>query len=284
MKLLREPLFQFIALGIVLFGIYAFASRRLTTNESRIIRITNSDVELLAATFQRQWQRPPTEDELENLIDARIREEVLYREALAVGFDQNDSVVRRRMVQKIEMLSPDLALLTDPTDAELEAFFAERRGDYRISPRFSFSHVYFNVDRRGTTADEDAHRLLAELQAQNPPPSHAPDRGDRFMLGHDYTDSSLEEVAREFGQEFADALVELEPGWQGPIRSGYGLHLVYLGNRVEGRIPNWTDGRDRLVTDYNRSRSDRARDALYEGLLEKYEVERMILTTDQGKR
>jgi len=272
MKVLREPLFQFAILGVVFFVVYSVAADRLASRESATIRITASEIELLSATFQRQWQRPPIENELENLVEARIREEVLYREALAVGLDTNDMVVRRRMVQKMEMLSQDLALLADPTDAELQAFFDDNKEDYRISPRVSFSHVYFNADRRGATVEEDALRALAEIRAQSPPPQSAPDRGDRFMLGYDFSDASTEEVAREFGQQFAGTLVELDPGWQGPVLSGYGLHLVFLEKRVEGRIPNWTEVRDRLVMDYNRTRSDRARDALYKGLLQKYEV------------
>lgn len=272
MKVLREPLVHFAILGLAIFAVYAIASNRLAKDESRTIRITPSEIELLSATFQRQWQRPPTEGELTNLVKARVREEVLYREALAVGLDTNDVVVRRRMVQKMEMLSQDLALLADPTDAQLQAFFEEHKQDYRIPPEFSFSHVYFNLDRRGDAAEADALEALAALRAQVPQPARAPERGDRFMLGHDYRRQSSRQVAREFGQSFADALAELEPGWQGPISSGYGLHLVFLEERVDGRIPSWIEVRDRLVMDLNRTRSDRARDALYEGLLGKYEV------------
>jgi hypothetical protein len=273
MKLLREPLFHFVVLGLAALAVYSYASARLATDERSTIRITPSEIELLSATFQRQWQRPPTDTELRNLVQARVREEVLYREALAVGLDQNDLVVRRRMVQKMEMLSQDLALLADPTDTELQAYFQEHAEEYRIPPNLSFSHIYFNIDRRGDDTEADAERVLAELRAQDPPPVRAPDRGDRFMLGHDFSNRSSTEVSREFGQQFAAALTELEPGWQGPILSGYGLHLVYLEKRIDGRIPNWTEVRERLVMDFNRQRSDRANEALYEGLLSKYEVE-----------
>jgi hypothetical protein len=271
-KVFREPLVHFAILGLAISALYAFTSSRVAMDESRTIRITPSEIDLLSATFQRQWQRPPTADELTNLVQARVREEVLYREALAVGLDTNDLVVRRRMVQKMEMLSQDLALLADPTDAELQAFFEEHKSDYRIPPEFSFSHVYFNTDRRGQAAESDALEVLAALRAQSPQPVRAPERGDRFMLGHDFRRQTPRQVAREFGQSFAEALVELEPGWQGPILSGYGLHLVYLEERVDGRIPSWIEVRDRLIMDFNRMRGDRAKDALYEGLLEKYEV------------
>jgi hypothetical protein len=173
MKLLREPLGQFVALGIVLFVVYALASDLLASDEARRIAITESEIELLATTWERQWQRAPTAKELHALVDSRVREEVLYREALALGLDRNDVVVRRRMVQKMELLSQDLALLADPTDPELQAFFDENREDYRIPPRVSFSHVYFNADRRGEAVLEDAERVLAEIRAQTPQPTAA---------------------------------------------------------------------------------------------------------------
>jgi hypothetical protein len=273
MKLLREPLFHFVALGAVLYGIYAVTSDRIAADESRTIRITASDIELLTATFSRQWQRPPTEGELRNLIDSRVREEVLYREALAAGLDNNDVVVRRRMVQKMDFLSQDLALLTDPTDQELQTFFQEHKEEYRIPPRLSFSHVYFNSDRRGPVVEDDARRVLAEITTRTPSPQRAPERGDRFMLGHEFINRSTAEIEREFGSRFAEALFEMEPGWHGPIVSGYGLHLVFIDDRVEGRIPDYTEVRDRLVMDFNRMRSERAKNALFEGLLEKYDIE-----------
>jgi peptidyl-prolyl cis-trans isomerase C len=273
MKLLRQPLFHFVALGAVLYGIYAVTSDRIAADESRTIRITASDIELLTATFSRQWQRPPTEGELRNLIDSRVREEVLYREALAVGLDQNDMVVRRRMVQKMDLLSQDLALLTDPADQELQTFFQEHKEEYRIPPRLSFSHVYFNSDRRGPAVEDDARQVLAEITTRTPSPQRAPERGDRFMLGHDFINRSTAEIEREFGSRFAEALSEMEPGWHGPIVSGYGLHLVFIDDRVEARIPDYTEVRDRLVMDYNRMRSERAKNALFEGLLEKYDIE-----------
>ncbi|UCE02595.1 MAG: peptidyl-prolyl cis-trans isomerase [Candidatus Latescibacterota bacterium] len=273
MKLLREPLIHFVALGAVLFLVYAAASDVFSPDASRRIEIAASEIELLAATWQRRWQRPPTEQELRGLVEARVREEVLYREALKVGLDANDVVVRRRMVQKMELLSQDLALLADPTDRQLQSFFQERREEYRIPPRLSFSHVYFNMDERGPAGEEDARRVLAEIVAETPPPRRAPERGDRFMLEHEYVQRSPDEVRREFGERFATALFELESGWHGPIVSGFGLHLVYVGERVESRIPEYAAIRDQLVRDYNRVRSERAKEVLYEGLSERYEVE-----------
>jgi hypothetical protein len=273
MRFLREPLVHFVVLGLAFLIIYATASGFFSSDSARRIEITASDVELLAETWQRQWRRPPTDRELRGLVDSLVREEVLYREALAVGLDENDVVVRRRMVQKVELLSQDLALLADPTDQELQTFFRARQEAYRISPSISFSHVYFNRDQRGAGAEDDARRVLAEILAEVPPPRRAPHRGDRFMLGYDYNQRSLDEVQRDFGVVFAERLFELEPGWNGPIASGFGLHLVYVRERIEGQIPEYSEIRDRLVADFNRMRSDEAKETLYKGLLEKYEVE-----------
>jgi hypothetical protein len=201
-----------------------------------------------------------------------VREEVLYREALAVGLDRNDVVVRRRMVQKMELLTQDLATLADPTDAELQAFFQERGEDYRIPPRLSFSHVYFNLDRRGNAVEDDARSVLVELRAETPPPLRAPERGDAIMIDDDFAQATPDEVRRIFGNRFAEAVFKLEPGWHGPIVSGYGLHLVNVGERVEGRIPEYGEVRERLVDDFNRRRRDRANEALYKSLAVQYEI------------
>ncbi len=273
MKWLREPLIHFAIIGAVLFLTYAVASDLFAVDEARRIVISGSEIELLADRWGRQWQRPPTADELRGLVDARIREEVLYREAQAMGLDLNDVVVRRRMVQKMELLSQDLALLADPTDQELRAFFDENREDYRVPPRISFSHVYFNADRREEATLEDAERVLAEIRAQIPQPAAAPERGDRFMLAYDYSLRTPQEVQQAFGGRFAEEVFELEPGWHGPVLSGYGVHLVHITDRVESRLPEYVEVRDRLVNDFNRMRSERAKEALYEGLSARYEIE-----------
>ncbi len=273
MKLLRDPLAHFLILGAVLFVIYSLATDVFAENEARRITIDESEIELLASGWERQWQRPPTADELRALVDARVREEVLYREAQAMGLDVNDVVVRRRMVQKMELLSQDLALMTDPTDVDLRAFFQENLEDYRVPPRVSFAHVYFNFDRRGDAAVDDARAVLAELRSAEPPPDRAPELGDRFMLAYDYRLLAPSEVQRNFGAAFAEEVFDLQSGWQGPIGSGYGLHLVHIAERVESRIPAYEEIRDRLVNDFNRMRRDRANEALYEGLSEGYEVE-----------
>jgi len=273
MRWIREPLVQFTVLGVVLFLAWAVASDLFAVDETRHIVMDEGEIELLADGWTRQWQRPPTAEELRGLVDARVREEILYREAQAMGLDVNDLVVRRRMVQKMELLSQDLALLVDPTDQELRAFFAENRDDYLVPPRISFSHIYFNVDRGDAAVYEDADRVLAELRSASPQLERAPERGDRFMLAYDYRLQTPAEVQRAFGSGFSEELFGLESGWQGPIASGYGLHLVNITERVESRASEYEEVRERLVNDFNRMRQERANQSLYEALSERYLVE-----------
>jgi len=273
MKWIREPLVHFAILGAILFLAYAVASDLFAEDQARQIVMDESAIATLADGWERQWQRPPTAEELRGIVDARVREEVLYREAQAMGLDVNDIVVRRRMVQKMELLSQDLALLADPTDAELRAFFAENPDDYQVPPRVSFSHVYFNIDQRGAAARDDAIRVLEALRSADPQPVSAPELGDRFMLAYDYRLQAPAEIQRSFGSGFAEDLLDMQPGWNGPIGSGYGLHLVNITERVESRAPEYEEVRDQLVNDFNRIRRDRANEALYEGLSQGYEIE-----------
>lgn len=254
MKLLRDPLFHFVVFGVVLFLVYTSTSDLLSDDSTRKIVITRAEIDFLAGGFERQWGRSPSPAELQGLLDARIREEVLYREALALGMDKNDQIVRRRMTQKMDFLTQDLALLADPTEQELRTFYDENQDQYRTPPRLSFNHVYFSTDSRGARAEEDARRLLAELRAMTTTPETAPDRGDQFLLRYEYNLQAPIEIQSDFGSEFAENLFELDAGWQGPVYSAYGVHLVHIGEKVESRIPEFEDLRTRLVGDFNRMR------------------------------
>ena len=273
MKWLREPFVQFLLVGAVLALAWSALSSRLADDDANRITMDSEEIELLAANWERQWQRPPTEKELRGLVDARVREEILYRTAQSMGLDRNDVVVRRRMVQKMELLSQDLATITDPPESELRKYFEENRESYRVAPRISFRHVYFNLDRRGfEQAEADARALLDELRATDPGDVDVAALGDRFMLATEYRLRTPDEIAREFGSRFAEVVVELEPGWHGPVGSGYGTHLVEVTERVESRLPEFEQVRDRVTNDYARVRRERANELLVEALSSEYDV------------
>ena len=280
-RFLREPLVHFLALGVLLFVLFALFGGSGGDPDSTIL-VTEADVGRIAATWQRQWGRLPTRAELSSLVDQHIREEVLYREALAMGLDRDDTIVRRRLVQKIEFLSEDLALPTEPSEEDLRAWFEQERERYRVPARVSFTHVYLSRDRRGERTAADARDLLAELRAEGV--ARAPARGDRFMLQYDLVLRSEAEVARDFGSGFAAAVLDLTVGdWQGPVESGYGLHLVRVSERTESRLPELDEVRDEVRNDLATDLRRRANEDFYRQARERYRVQVQVPALDDSR-
>jgi len=267
-SVLRQPLFQFLVLGLILFGLYAVFGEKQET-ESKEIVISSQQIELLASMWEKQWRRPPTPQELNGLVQSFIREEVLYREALAMGLDRDDMVVRRRLAQKIEFLAQDLATQGEPGDAELRTFFQEDAEDFEVPGTVTFTHVYLNLDNRGEDVFEDADRILADLRGGADPTQE----GDRFMLQSHYADLTQQGVARNFGNQFAEAIFELAPGtWEGPVQSGYGLHLVRIESREEPFMPPFEEVRPRVRDEFMSNRRREVDELFFERLRESYEI------------
>ncbi len=273
MKWYREPLVHFLGIGALLFGVFALVNDKAGSGAANRIEITAAEVERLQQRWTRQWNRPPTETELKGLINSHIREEILYREGLALGLDQNDTIIRRRLAQKMEFLAEDLADQVKPTDEELMRFFDRNRDQYRFPGRFSFTHVYFSVDRRGIAAEQDARRLLAHLQTTDATPLRAAGQGDRIMLEYDFVRKTEQEVAKLFGRRFVEQLAEIPEGsWQGPIESGYGLHLVRVHDKVEPRLPELNEVRDRVRSNLVSERRREINEQVYQRLKARYEI------------
>lgn len=267
-KLLRSPLLHFLVLGLVVFLLYQRFGARVETQDRKIV-VTSQQIELLASLWQRQWQRPPLPQELDGLIESFIREEVLYREALAMGLDRDDTVVRRRLAQKIEFLAQDLATQTDPSEQELRTFYGEHPEIFEQPSRVTFTHVYINEDRHGEQSTTMAEEVLTQLRAGGDPNS----LGDRFMLQRDYLRKSPAEVSRHFGSQFAEEVFELTPGsWQGPVRSGYGLHLVLIDSIEKPFMPPLEEIRDEVRDEYLSFRRREVDGLFYNKLRESYEI------------
>lgn len=272
MRLMRDPLVLFFVIGGLLVLAYGLADGFLAGDARRRIEVDEAVVAMLAGNFERTWRRSPTAEELSALVDAHVREEVLYREALALGLDDDDVIVRRRMVQKMELLTQDLALLSDPTDEQLRGFFAENRERYRIPDRISFTQVFFSGDRRGSAAEADAQALLAGIVSGDIDAEGAGELGDPSLLAPEYRQVSAADVERSFGGDFAAAVFDLTEGWHGPLRSPFGVHLVHVTGRTTGGPPAFEQVRAELLRDFNRERSEAATEELYRSLLEAYEV------------
>lgn len=271
-RFVREPLFHFLLLGALLFAVHAVLRDNAAPSD-QVIRIGAPEIERLGAQWTKQYQRPPGPAELRALIEARVRDEVLYREALAMELDKDDSTIRRRLAQKLEFLIEDVAAAREPSAAELSTFFEERQAAYRLPARVSFSHVYFSPDRRGRAAKADASLALADLRAGTLPASAA-DQGDRFMMGQFYGEQSAKDVEAVFGPEFARAVfdVALGAGWHGPIASAHGWHLVRVEARTAPRLPALAEVADQLRQDWFYQQRRQANEAIFKQLLSRYEV------------
>ena len=272
MTFLKDPLFHFLLLGVALFVLFAWVAGDARTEIDRAeeIVVTEGRIRALSQSFSQVWQRAPSEQELDGLIQDHIREEILYREALAMGLDRDDTIVRRRMRQKIEFLSEDIARLDEPSDEDLEAFLAADPQRFRKDTRFSFRQVYVSTDKHGASAEAEALSLLAELRGRDRDISGL---GDRLMIEHRFEDTPERDIARSLGSQFLEALVDCPVGsWQGPIVSGFGLHLVHISEHIDGRVPGLVEVREAVVREWIAKERKKANEAFYEMLRERYTV------------
>jgi hypothetical protein len=271
-RLLREPLLHFLLLGAGLFLAYSLQQKNGGRREPGQIVVTLGQIEQMATAFAKTWQRQPTHEELAGLVRDRVREEVYCREAMALGLDQEDSVIRRRLRQKMEFVSDDIAALIEPTDAELEEYLRTHPDSFRVEPRFSFEQVYLDPQKHREKLASDAEQLLAQLDHAGSEPDLST-FGDSLLLEPQFAQQPASEVAKQFGEPFALALSRFEPGrWQGPVESGYGVHLVYVSERVEGRLPPLAEVRDAVRREWDNARRLAANEAFYQELLERYSV------------
>jgi hypothetical protein len=270
-KLLREPLLHFLLLGSAIFIAYGFVTKRAGEEPGKIV-ITQGQIENLAAGFTKAWHRPPTPEELTGLIQDRVREEVYSREAMALGMDKDDTIIRRRLRQKMEFISDDLAAPAEPTDADLDGYLKAHADQFRTDQRLSFCHVYLQPQKHGDRLASDAAQLLEKLK-QEGDSADISALGDSFLLGTSFDAESAADVAKQFGGKFAAKLGEVLVGqWQGPIESGYGVHLVRVSERTEGRMPALADVRDAVRREWGNSRRLEANEKFYQELRRRYAV------------
>lgn len=238
------------------------------------VRVTVADAAQVHARWQRTWSRPPTPDEFREALNRYVEEEILFREAMARDLDEGDPTVRVALVNKIRMMAVGLGDEAAFSDDEMDAYFSLRRDRYRQPARVSFSHVYVSRDRRGDEAEAVAAGYLEQLRTNDPGPEEAADLGDPLMLDPAYAEVSVTEIARLFGPAFASAVEALSiGGWEGPVESAYGLHLVRVRAREPARVPDWREVRDRVVVDMRYEARQQAEDRFVQEVASRYRVE-----------
>lgn len=269
---LKEPLLHFLVAGGVLFGGYAWLNPPAPKGDAgaRQVRIGEGEVGWLVETWSRQWGRAPTSEELRGLVAALLKEEVLSREAREMRLDDGDTIVRRRLAQKMEFLLQDTARIPEPTEADLRKLYDAHPERFRAARRVSLAHVYFSPQRRQDAA-ADARRALQALAAAKAVDAAA--LGDPSMLGPDLREEDERAVAAMFGPDFAAKVVELEPGaWHGPIASSYGMHLVRVSEAMPARARPFEDVRPELLELWRDEQRRLTEDAYLRRLTEKYDI------------
>ena len=268
LNLLREPLLHFLVLGAALFGLSSIVGTKDVEAPTKVV-ISASRVATLADQFARTWRRPPTEQELQGLVEDYIRDEVFYREGVAAGLDRDDVVIRRRVRQKMEFLAEDIAA-AEPSDEQLAAYLASNTEQFRSEDRLTFHHAFLSATRRGLALEGDAKQLAEILAGTSAPVDTA---SDPFLLGEEFREMSQSDVARTFGEGFANQLSAAEPGrWLGPIASSFGVHFVFVDERAQGSLPPLDSVRDAVQREWARARRIEAEHKLYLTLRDRYQV------------
>lgn len=267
LRFLSEPLVHFLLIGAALFAFYQ-VTNPVPVETGQTIVITQSRLDNLRAEFQASLQRNPSEEEMTAMINNFLREEVLYREAVRLGLDQNDSVVRDRMRQKMEFLADTSAELLTPTDEDLQAVLDENPEAYSQPGQFAFKQVYLGE----SPSDDMAREVIDQLDAIGDGDGFQ-DLGQATLLPKEMPLTIIRNISSTFGAEFAAVLQDLEPGlWTGPVRSAYGLHFVYITDETAAQVPDLDDVRDEVASEWYYIKGSELKDAQAEALLGTYDV------------
>jgi len=273
MKLLREPLFHFLVIGAAIFVLYGYMGQEDAAEQERAITTTAGEIGWLTDTWQKRWNRPPTPEEREGLIKQYLRERILYREAVAMGLDRDDTFIRRRLAQKLEFLIRDLISPKPPAKEELQLYFEAHMDRYQPPDLITMTHVFFDPDKRGDQTLKDAENIKSGLAALKQPPQDAKAFGDPFMLQSYYPERSQAELAKLFGSGFARPMFALAPRkWHGPLLSGYGTHLVYVHDRQESEPPAFAEVEAQVRQDWENDKRKQLNEQYLARLMDRYNV------------
>lgn len=266
-KLFKEPFVRFLLLGLLLFIGNGIWERHVKKSDHTII-VDTAEMERQAVIFASENRRQPSDEDLQALLFAYVEEEVLVREAQRMGLGENDTIIRRRLAQKMRFLIEDTGTLNLPDESELENWFNDNRAQFVEPERRQFKHIYLSPEKHGNNLQTDAQSLLGDVNDEN-----WKSLGDPFMLNREFENVDQTAIERLFGQQFAKSLFSLDgSSWQGPIESAFGLHIVRIEKTVPERQPDFAEVRPSVERSWrDKMRRTQNNDRLKE-LISKYEV------------
>jgi len=275
-KLLKEPFLHFILIGAAMFLLYGLVNDK--TDSKNAIIINDFDVSSLISKWEMQWKRPPTEQELQNLINLNIKQEVFYQEALQMNLDHNDEIIKRRLAQKMQFLSNDIAAMMEPTDEILEEYFQKNSDKYLKPYSYSLFQITFSPDNRKDHF-KDAKEVLKKFS--NASFEEMSKKGDRLPFSYFFDDINVDELGLQLGSIFTEVLKDQELNkWVGPIPSGFGYHLVYILDKTEAQLPSFESVKKAVLRDFEYDNQKEIDEAIYQELKKKYEIEIDINSED----
>lgn len=287
--ILKDRLVHFLLLAAVLFGLHRLVAETPVADDPRVVVVDRAALEEFVAYRSRNFESGfPAEylaslddEALDLLIRDFVHEEVLYREALALGMDEGDYVIRRRLVQKVEFITQNLVQASlEISEDEARAFLEANRESYRLEPEITFTHVFYDHERHAEAeASALAEGALIELQRQQVAFSDAGSYGERFPYHLNYVDRSASTIVSHFGQGFAEQVFALAPGeaWHGPLRSNFGQHLVLISRITPARDPSFEELRDLVMQDAMVERRAQLLAEAIDGIVRGYDVRQTYL-------
>ena len=276
---LREPLLHFLVIGATLFIIFDQLNIPEVKTGNRII-ITQADLDILATTWLKSTGRPPSAQEREQQLEQYVREQVLSREAMAMGLDKDDAIVRRRLAKKMEYLFNDLSFVPEPSETELNAYLSEQASIFTRPAEVTFSQIFFDPALRGQNINNDAEQILKQLQ-ETTTTVDAINLGDRSLLPYEFSKERKSQIAGIFGEAFASEAFALPVNsWQGPVESEYGVHLIHINSRTEAELPPLDEKRERVASEWRSAKQKKTNEVFYQSLHQRYEI---VLDDDVAK-
>lgn len=275
-KILKEPFVHFIVIGIALFFLYGLVNKN--TDSKNTIIINDFDLENIISSFEMQWKRDPTEQELQNIINQNIKQEVFYQEALKMNLDHNDEIIKRRLSQKMQFLSNDIAALSEPTDEVLKRYYKKKSKKYLTPATYTLYQITFSSDHR-----KDNYKDAMETLKQFPEATfdEMKDWGDPLPFSYYFEEVNANELGLQFGSKFPVALESQEINkWVGPIPSGFGFHLVFITNKVAPQIPAYEMVKKEVLRNYEYDNQIETNELIYKELKKRYDIQFDIKSKD----
>ena len=272
-RFFKEPLVQFLLMGGCIYGAFALFGTPEEDPGENLVHVDAARIEGMISQWESSRQRPPTRQEIEGLINSYVKEEVLFRQAVTMGLNENDPTTRRRMAQKLEFLTSDLASAVQPAEGELEQYYADNEATYRVPDQMTFIQVFFNPDNRKGAAIEEAKAELVKLKAVGRPDPATLVAGDRSMIKSRFVSVDQTDIARQMGGGFAESVMKLGPGqWHGPVLSGYGVHLVYVFEVEKGAVPELATVKDKVLQRWSDEQREQFNVNFLESLKARFEI------------